>query len=203
MAGRLARWKCRRKIAADALTVEEPVPRLGLVWRGYPDAVMDDPAQRVGYDSDPQPLGSYVALISVFNVVVVGGFALLHREHRLPERIGVADLLLLSVATHKVSRLVAKDAVTSPVRAPFAKHGEREGSNEQSDKPCGKGVRRAVGELIVCPSCVGQWAAAGFVLGLLRAPKATRAVGSVFVVQAGSDVLHAGYVAIRDRVYQP
>ena len=162
---------------------------------------MDDLAQRTGYDADPQPLASYTALIGVFNAALVGGFALLQREHRLPERIGLADLALLAVATHKVSRLIAKDAVTSPLRAPFAEHGESEGSNEQSDEARGHGARRAVGELVTCPSCVGQWAAGAFVLGLLRAPRVTRAVGSVFAVQAGSDALHAGYVALRDRVY--
>jgi hypothetical protein len=162
---------------------------------------VDDLAQRVGYDSEPQPLGSYAALIGLFNAALVGGLAFLQRDDRLPERIGLADLALLAVATHKVSRLIAKDAVTSPLRAPFSEHGESEGSNEQSDEARGRGPRRAVGELVTCPSCVGQWAAGAFVLGLLRAPRVTRAVGAVFAVQAGSDALHGGYVALRDRVY--
>ncbi len=37
----------------------------------------------------------------------------------MPERIGPGDILLLGVATHKLGRLLAKDWVTSFLRAPF------------------------------------------------------------------------------------
>ena len=50
-----------------------------------------------------------------------GGFAAwAHSSGRaLPERMPVGDLALVTVATHKLSRLVAKDRVTSTLRAPF------------------------------------------------------------------------------------
>jgi len=71
-------------------------------------------------------------------------------NRELPERIGPGDLALMTVATHKAARLLAKDRVTSTVRAR---------SPASRATPAGRGVggcsregpRRAVGELIVCP----------------------------------------------------
>ena len=40
----------------------------------------------------------------------------------LPERVDAADLLLTGLATHKLSRLVAKDRIMSFARAPFTEH---------------------------------------------------------------------------------
>lgn len=39
----------------------------------------------------------------------------------LPERLSAQDVVLAGVATHKLSRLIAKDNVTSFLRAPFTR----------------------------------------------------------------------------------
>ena len=116
----------------------------------------------------------------------------------LPDRVAPGDLALITVATHKASRLIAKDRVTSAVRAPFTRYQGDAGTSEVSEEPRGRGLRRAVGELIVCPYCLGLWIAAGFSAGLVVAPRATRWVASVFTALFGSDVLQIAYRKAED-----
>jgi hypothetical protein len=64
-----------------------------------------------------RPLGGYAALIGAFATLAAGFGAWLRASGRdLPERMPPGDLALITVATHKASRLVAKDRVTSSVR---------------------------------------------------------------------------------------
>jgi hypothetical protein len=144
-----------------------------------------------GQLSDDRPLGSYATLMAVF-AAAFGGLLVLTKD-RLPDRIGAGDLALGAVATHKISRLVAKDKVTQPLRAPFTENPEQSGPSEVSEEPAGKGPQRAVGELLSCPYCVGMWVASGVVYGLALAPRVTRFVCSVFAAHAGSDFLQAAY----------
>jgi Protein of unknown function (DUF1360) len=48
--------------------------------------------------------------------------------------------------------------------------------------------------MIVCPFCLGQWIALGFISGFLFAPRATRAAASVLTVSATADLLQEAYV---------
>jgi uncharacterized protein DUF1360 len=70
------------------------------------------------------------------------GAALLAAKRRrpLPERIELRDLALLGVATHKLSRIVAKDKVMSVVRTPFTEYQEPGGPAEveenRAEKAC-------------------------------------------------------------------
>ena len=70
---------------------------------------------------------------------------------RLPEGFSAGDLALMTVATHKASRLLAKDRVTSGIRPPFTRFQGDAGPSEVSEAARGRGVRRAIGELIICP----------------------------------------------------
>jgi Protein of unknown function (DUF1360) len=99
-----------------------------------------------------RPLGGYATLMALFGVLVGGFSAWIKGSGRaLPERVSLGDLALVTVATHKASRLITKDRVTSTVRAPFTCYEEDGGPSERAR---GRGVRRAVGELIVCPYCL-------------------------------------------------
>lgn len=145
----------------------------------------------------PRPLGGYAALLSGYAAGVAGlGWAVM-RHGSLPERIPPGDLALLAVATHKLSRLIAKDSVTAVVRAPFTRFDESIGEGEVNEEVRGTGVRHAAGELLTCPFCIGQWIATGFVGAYVLAPRATRVVASVFAILDGSDALQFAYSALR------
>jgi uncharacterized protein DUF1360 len=143
-----------------------------------------------------RPLGSYALLTTIFNTAFAG--ALFAGRDRLPERFSVGDLALMAVGTHKLSRLIAKDRVTSAVRAPFTEPHQEGGPGEVHERPQGRGLRRALGELLTCPYCLDQWVAGGFVAGMVLAPRATRTVASMFTVVAGSDVLQHGYRLLQE-----
>lgn len=148
-----------------------------------------------------RPLGSYAGLMGMYAVGVGGLAGLVKKSGRpLPDQIGTKDLLLISVATHKLSRLLAKDPVTSPLRAPFTRFEGRSGPAELEEETRGTGPQKAVGELITCPFCVGQWVATGFVFGLLMSPRATRAVASMFGALTMADFLQFAYAATEQAV---
>jgi hypothetical protein len=146
-----------------------------------------------------RPLGGYAVLIGFFGAVA-GGFAAWFRAsgRELPERMEARDLALVTVATHKASRLLAKDRVTSTVRAPFTRYEGEAGPSEVSEAARGRGLRRAIGELIVCPYCVGMWISAAFAAGLLVAPRFTRWFAAVLTALFGADVLQIAYSKAED-----
>ena len=153
-----------------------------------------------GYDGGEEPLPSYAALAGLFNLILAV-FLLIARKsgRQIPERVETRDIALLGVATHKLSLLVAQDAVMSPLRAPFTELQEKQSPKNVDEKPRGKGLRRSIGELITCKFCVGQWVASFFTYGLVFAPAVTRLVASIFAIVALSDHLHQIYKALMKR----
>jgi hypothetical protein len=146
-----------------------------------------------------RPIGGYAVLTATF-AGLAGAFAAWFRasERDLPERMEARDLALVTVATHKVSRLIAQDRVTSAVRAPFTRYEDDAGPGEVSESARGRGLRRAIGELLVCPYCLGMWVSAGFAAGLLVAPRFTRWFAAVFTALSGADVLQIAYKKAED-----
>jgi hypothetical protein len=148
-----------------------------------------------------RPLGSYAILTGVYGTTFAVSLAALRvRGHELPERPTAADVLLIGIATHKLSRLIAKDKVTSFIRAPFTRFQEASGQGEVEEQACGRGLRLATGELLVCPYCLAQWIATGLTLGLIGAPRLTRLISTVFVAHTISDSLQLAYHAAEDRL---
>lgn len=119
--------------------------------------------------------------------------------HELPERVDAGDLVLMGVATHKLSRLIAKDKVTAFLRAPFTELEGKGGPAEVEERARGEGLRRAAGELMICPYCLGMWVSGGFQLGLLAAPRTTRFVASILAGLTLSDFLQIAYKAAEDK----
>jgi hypothetical protein len=154
-----------------------------------------------GYSPDRhRPLLPYAALTGVFGASLGGSLVAFRASGReLPERVTVYDIALAGVATHKVSRLLSKDKVTSFLRAPFTRYQESGGPGEVEEQARGTGVQLAVGELLVCPYCLAQWVAAGFTVSLVAAPRTTRLLASIFAVKTVSDFLQAAYRAAEDR----
>lgn len=158
------------------------------------------PTQGYAPPDERPPLLSYGLLALLFNTLVGGALLLIRRSGRdLPERIHERDLLLIGAASHKLSRLIAKDKVTSVFRSPFTELEDKGGPAEFEEKARGRGFRRAVGELLVCPWCLGLWVVAAFALGLLVAPRLTRFVAAVFAALAISDFLQVAYKAAEEK----
>jgi hypothetical protein len=146
-----------------------------------------------------RPLCGYAVLMGLF-AGIAGGFAAWFRAsgRELPERMEARDLALITLATHKASRLVAKDRVTSTVRAPFTRYEDDAGPGEVSEAARGRGLRRAIGELIICPYCIGMWISAMFAAGLLVAPRFTRWFAAVLAALFGADLLQIAYKKAED-----
>lgn len=146
------------------------------------------------------PLGAYALFATVFHGAMAGAAVAAKRSGRdLPERVSAGDLVLIGTASHKLSRLVAKKKVTAFIRAPFTELEGKGGPAELEERPRGNGLRRALGELLICPYCLGLWASGGFHAGLLFAPRATRLTASVLSAMTISDFLQIAYKAAEDR----
>lgn len=143
-----------------------------------------------------RPLGGYLMTLGGY-LGFAGGLATLARltGHAPPERIDPRDVVLLGIATHKVSRMLAKDSVTSPLRAPFTRYTGTTGDAELGEEVRGTGLRHSVGELVSCPFCLSVWVATGFAAGLVLAPRFTRLAAATFTAVAVSDTLQLGYAA--------
>jgi hypothetical protein len=139
--------------------------------------------------ADERPLPEYAALTAAFGAVL-GGFLILAGP-RLPERIAFGDMARIGLASYKMGRLVAKDDVTSWVRAPVTRDAE-------TSEPKPQGVERALGELVTCPYCVGVWAASGLSYALVLYPRQTRLVTTIFGAQAVADFLNAAFVKLKE-----
>src|SRR6266568_8637667 len=63
-------------------------------------------------ECDEQLLAEYAALLTFYvaSVAVLTGAAI--EQKRLPKRFSLLDLALLGIATHKLSRIIAKDRIT-------------------------------------------------------------------------------------------
>lgn len=141
-----------------------------------------------------RPLGGYAALTATYGSITAAFATWIHRSGReVTDRIEGKDIVLTAVATHKLSRLIAKDRVTSVVRAPFTEFQGDAGPGEVSEAARGHGLRRAIGELLICPYCIGMWVATAFTIGLIVAPRPTRWIMSTFAALTGSDMLQIGY----------
>ena len=119
------------------------------------------------------------------------------RGKDLPLGYSAADLALGALATHKFTRILAKDAVTTPIRAPFTEFEEPLGSGEVADRPKGDHPTHTVGELLTCPFCLAPWTATAYVAALALAPRAARAWAAVFAIVGGADALQHVYARLR------
>ena len=145
------------------------------------------------------PLGSYAALSALFAAGLGGFLAAARRSGRLPEGFGAGDIALIGIASHKISRLIAKDKVTAWLRAPFRRYVEQTGPSELSEETRGEGPRAAVGELVGCPYCLGLWVATALAAGVAVAPEETRFVGGVFSALTISDFMQIAYRAAQEK----
>jgi Protein of unknown function (DUF1360) len=143
---------------------------------------------------EDRPLGGYVLVMAVFAALIAGAAGVAAAKGRRIPELGLLDLLLVAAATHKLSRLIAKDAVSSPVRVPFTRYSGTGGPAEVMEEVrTASGLQHAIGELITCPFCLDLWIATGFAFGYVFAPRLTRLVAVTFTALTGADFLQLAY----------
>jgi hypothetical protein len=146
------------------------------------------------------PLAGYATLVGVYNAAFAAMLlAAKNSGRKFPDKVRPADLLLMGVATHKLTRLITKDWVTAPLRAPFTEYKKSAGGGEVVEKSRGEGLQRAVGDLVTCPWCSAPWVAAALGFGFVFAPRVTRFVSGVFAAVTVSDFLQHAYEAAKKK----
>jgi hypothetical protein len=148
------------------------------------------------------PLKTYFSFVSFYNFML-GALLLTGKVCNCSpgdeEELSIEDMILWGVASHKLSRIITKDVVTAPIRAPFTKYEELLGYGEVQEDARGKGFRLVVGDLLSCNYCADPWVALAFGYGLDKAPRQTRFLLKFFSAVALADFLHVFYETTRTR----
>jgi Protein of unknown function (DUF1360) len=144
-------------------------------------------------ECEEQLLTEYATLLAFYLTSVAGLTGIAAEQKRLPRKFSVLDIALLGIATHKLSRIVAKDRITGILRAPFVSYIRSAGAGEVEEEPRGRGFQRGIGHLMSCPYCIAPWCATALGFGLLFAPRVTRFFAGILVSVTASDFLHRAY----------
>jgi len=146
---------------------------------------------------EEQLLAEYAALLGFYvaSVAVLTGAAI--EQKRFPKRFSLLDLALLGTATHKLSRIIAKDRITGILRAPFVSYIRSAGAGEVEEEPRGRGMQRGIGQLISCPYCMAPWCATALAFGLVFAPRVTQFFAGILASVAASDFLQRAYLTAK------
>ncbi|TMK69457.1 MAG: DUF1360 domain-containing protein [Actinobacteria bacterium] len=142
------------------------------------------------------PYEAYAAITGTF----VGGVGLAGIAARIFDRNPACqtplDLVVLSFASFKAARTLARDEVTSFLREPFVAGTAHEGDEE----PVETGdFRQAIGELVTCSRCGGTWAAAALAMSQILAPRTGRLLTWSLAAAGINDWLQAGFAALTEK----
>jgi hypothetical protein len=141
----------------------------------------------------------YAVLATIFLTGLGSVIVLSRRRHAegvaaIPPR----DLPALALATFALADTVVNEKVSTWLRQPFV---EEDGEHHPL-APKGRGMQRAVGELLTCTRCAGTWGA--LVLVGLRAasPVAGRATTNVLALAGANDLMQSGFRLLVERANQ-
>ena len=140
------------------------------------------------------PYSSYAALVATYSGGLVAAGLLAQLLRREPPTRTALDFAILSAATFKASRTIAREKVTSFVREPFVE-GEAYAGDDERPVQTG-GMQQAIGELVTCTRCVGTWIAGGLAATQVVAPRFGRMLTWTLAASAGNDFLQAGFTAL-------
>jgi hypothetical protein len=156
-----------------------------------PSSVMSQAAQNGGERREkPATEAADYALINLVYASLFASVIYATRERASKDPVQLHELVPMSVATFALAKVIAKEKVGTWVREPFVDHADGE------PKPEGRGLRRAVGELVTCTRCIGAWSALGVVGLRLAYPDAGRNVTNVLAVSGANDWLQSGFKAL-------
>ena len=139
------------------------------------------------------PYAAYAKIMATFAGGLAAAGALGRALGRDPQCNTSLDLAVLAMATFKAARTLARDPVTSPIRAPFV---EGEADSAEEEPVSDGGMQQAIGELVTCTRCVGTWAAAGLASTQIVAPRFGRLLTWSLGVAGTNDFLQAGFAAL-------
>jgi Protein of unknown function (DUF1360) len=142
------------------------------------------------------PYAAYGAITGVFlGGLGVAGYAT-HALDRNPACQTALDFAVLSAASFKAARTLAREEVTSFLREPFVKGDAHEGDED----PVETGdFRQAIGELVTCSRCGGTWAAAALASTQILAPRFGRLLTWSLAAAGMNDWLQAGFAALSSK----
>jgi len=142
-------------------------------------------------------LGGYLAAMVGFGAYTAAWATAVRLRGRplpeRPERPEPWDVVLTSVATFRLSRLLSKASVTSPLRAPFTRYVGPQGPAELHEEAQPEDGKETLGELVTCPFCTSVWVASTLTAGQLLWPRATRTITGALTALAGADALQLAY----------
>lgn len=147
---------------------------------------------------EDMPLVSFAVLAAIYAGALTGFLWRAREEGRLPRNIRWDDILLLGVASHKLSRIVTRAKVTAFLRAPFTRFRETSGQGTVSEEARGEGLQKAIGQLLTCPYCAGAWTSAALTVGLVFNPPVTRWICGLLSVDVVTDLVHMAYHEARE-----
>jgi len=141
------------------------------------------------------PYEAYAAIAGVFAGGLAGAGGLARVFRRNPACQTALDFVVLSAASFKASRTLARDEVTSFLREPFVRGHAHSGDEE----PVEDGFHQALGELVTCSRCVGTWAAAGLATTQILVPRFGRLLTWSLAAAGANDFLQAGFAALTSK----
>lgn len=145
---------------------------------------------------DRPPYASYAGIAGAFAGLLATAGALGKLLDRDPQCQTALDFAVLSAATFKAARTLARDDVASFLRRPFV-YGEP--TEVEDERPIEGGFQQAMGELVTCTRCVGTWAAAGLASAQILAPRFGRLLTWSLGAAAANDFLQAGFSALTSK----
>lgn len=146
---------------------------------------------------DSRSLAGHAVLMATYGLGTSAAVLALRRRDLAAPRPTLFRLAILALATQHLSRLITKDSVTAPIRAPFTRFVAPAGEGEVDEDAVGTGLRHAVGELLTCPYCIAQWVATALMLGLTVAPELTDGFATACALARTSDYLQLAYERLR------
>lgn len=145
--------------------------------------------------AEQTPLAGYGAAMLGYAGALSLALSITRRSRFRPDW---TDVAMLGIGSHKLSRLITKDYVTAPLRAPFTRRKANEGAGEVHDEPRGGLVRQTIGNLLTCPYCLGFWISTGLNTVLMLRPAETRFVLRMLAADTLSDFLHLSYSRLNE-----
>jgi uncharacterized protein DUF1360 len=151
----------------------------------------------VSVPAERPPYSSYAAIMATFAGLLAGAGVLGRLRGRDPQCQSALDLVVLTAASFKAARTLARDEVGSFLREPFVRGRAHAGEDEEPVQS--GGMEQAIGELVTCSRCIGTWTAAGLASTQILAPRFGRLLTWSLGAAGLNDFLLAGFAALRNK----